>query len=342
MLIASVPALVSISYLVYGGQRHDFFALDDFIWLHAVRTPSDLNVIKNALTFPKDSDFFVHTPFWRPAIDAYFWVMGEGFAFRPEPYHTVNIVLHGLNAVLVAWICRLFTRSLASALLAGALFAVLPTYEFAVSWISEATDLFGLFFYLLAVLFYGLNLRRRTTGLYGLALFAYVAALLCKESSVTLPALLVGLEIALHQPGVAWRESLARLLPVAVVSALYGALVYFGEYRSTSHLGLYSFGPHALGNIWTYVKWMAWPSTSDSFVVSAGRVIVMSTVVGALALAAWRRNLAVLVAFGWMVLALLPVSFFAPASSTATPTAPAQRSPCSAASRRRCSSAWSK
>jgi hypothetical protein len=277
-----------------------------------VREPDGINVIKNALTFPKDSAFFVHTPFWRPAIDAYWWIMAQAFDVEPEPYHAANILAHGLNAVLIAWICRLFTRSLAASAAAGILFAVLPTYDFAVSWISEATDLLGLFFYLVTVLCYGLNLHRRTTGLYAFALLAFLLALLCKESASTLPVLLLGLEIVVRDPRIetSWRDAAGRLMPFAVLTALYGLLLYFGEYRNSSDLGIYSFGPHVFKNVWTYAKWMAMPFAGGGFLVDAGRAAILALALGVTGLAAWRRDLIAVLAFGWIILALLPVSFF--------------------------------
>ena len=71
------------------------------------------------------------------------------FDLTPGWHHAVNVVLHGLNAVLLFLLVRRMTGRLWPSALVAALFAVHPLHVQSVAWISERKDvLSGLFFFL--------------------------------------------------------------------------------------------------------------------------------------------------------------------------------------------------
>jgi Flp pilus assembly protein TadD len=127
-----------------------------------------------------------------------FWLQWLLWGKAAAGYHTVNILLHALNSVLV-WrvLARLNVRG---AWLAGAIFAVHPVCAASVAWISEFKNTLSLPFFLLSIWFY---LRRDSPNVehatrntqhawYALSLIAFLLALLAKTSTVMLPVVLLG------------------------------------------------------------------------------------------------------------------------------------------------------
>ncbi len=131
---------------------------------------------------------------------------------NPVGYHLTNILLHGVNAGLFLWLAlRLFKLARPAAadrdqasLIWGAAFAALlfslhPLRVESVAWATERRDMLSGCFYLLALLAY---LRRfkdeqsrgGTRKYYWLCLAVFVASVLSKEMTVTLPVVLLILD----------------------------------------------------------------------------------------------------------------------------------------------------
>ena len=131
----------------------------------------------------------------------------------PFGYHLTNVVLHAANAALFFLIgkrilgtampaLRVETFGLWLAALSGTIvFATHPLRVESVAWATERRDVLCAFFYLLAVLAY-LNacatpaIAARARGLwYGAAIVAHAGALLSKSMAVSLPIVLLCLDL---------------------------------------------------------------------------------------------------------------------------------------------------
>jgi protein O-mannosyl-transferase len=199
------------------------------------------------------------------ALDYHIW------GLDPFGYHLTNLVLHAANTTLVyllAW--RIFhaiwvpgPEDDASGLRVGAaltalVFGVHPLRVETVAWITERIDLVCGFFYLLAVLLYlraveteSVNVGR-SRRCYWASVTMFVLALLSKSMAVSLPAVLLVLDVyplrrlrpAVHgwaTPG-PWRIW-SEKIPYVVVGALasigaFRALLSFGPATSWDRLGL--------------------------------------------------------------------------------------------------------
>ena len=314
-LSSSLALLLIVPFVVYWPYLGDFFALDDFIWLHAASTHDAGRFFRDAFGFPDATPFGAPTPFWRPLIDAYFYLARRLYGLEPMPYHVTNVALHAINAVLLAVLARRLSGSRGAGLVVALLWCVLPSYDIAVLWISEVTELLAALWYLSALVLYAGSRRRgRRAGLlYGLSLAATVLALLSKQSSVTLPLALAGLSLTVAPPR-SRRDVLrcaGELAPFFTVALIYAAFLYVREYPATADPGLYTIGPHALANGWDFLLRLGSPMTRpDGHVTGlASRLgAVCFLAAGGAALTARSRVLAF--AFAWTLLALLPYSFF--------------------------------
>ena len=234
----SPAALFLVALAVYWPHIDDFFALDDYVWLQAADTGDVLRFFRLAFSFPKGTAFDHPTPFWRPLVDSYFLVAWRLFGLDEAPYHAVNIVLHATNAALLLALMRQTGASRATGLAGALLFLILPTYGFAVTWISGVTELLAVCFCLVAVVAFVAYLRgaQRAALFYAAALLAFFLALLSKESSVTLPAMLVGLALVLRPPQSFGdlRRRAGEVAPFAGLAAAYFVFLYSQEYEAAA------------------------------------------------------------------------------------------------------------
>ena len=302
-------ACIPLALIVYWPHLGDYFVRDDFQVLRVARDKSVWVVVYRAFTFPDFATFDEITLAWRPLTDLYFYA-ARIFGLHPEPYHAVNVVLHGMvGGLTVIFVWRL-TSSVASGVVTGLLFTVAPTYDFAVTWISQGSEMFGAVLILGAFLAYREYLvSREPRRLYAIVTGLLAAmALLTKESTVMMLVLLPALAWALP-PGQRRRSPREIGWSLAPVAALVGGYVLFIAIReSTQGGGGYELGAHMWRNLRDYLEWMMYPRDREAN--EAARTL--GTVAFAAAvLAAFTLRQRALAFFGlWTIVALLPFTGF--------------------------------
>ncbi len=145
------------------------------------------------------------------------------FGLNPIPYHALNVMLHLINTWLVFKLTEQLSGKKLTALIVSVLFAVHPMHVESVAWVSELKDVLYALFYLSSLLFY---LRYMEAGFhakyYLLALFLFVLSLLSKPAAVTLPVLLIAIDMYKG------RKLNTRLLlekaPFLLLSLLFGIM----------------------------------------------------------------------------------------------------------------------
>ena len=161
-----------------------------------------------------------------PLLHSAFWLQYRLWGDQTLGYHLVNIVLHALNALLVALILR--RLRVPGALLAAAIFALHPVHVESVAWMAELKNTLSGFFYLASALAYlGFDERRRR-GMYTLSLALFAAALLCKTVTATLPAALL-VVFWWRRGGLNWRRDVLPLLPFLALGATAGLFTAWVE-----------------------------------------------------------------------------------------------------------------
>jgi tetratricopeptide (TPR) repeat protein len=183
------------------------------------------------------------------------------WGLNPAGYHLTNVLLHTANATLVYLIARRLlrvanpvavTRDLLawrlSAAFAALLFAVHPLRVESVAWVTERRDVLSGLFYLLAIWAYlrdaeaAIDVSIRQRVWYWISLGCFVLALFSKAITVTLPIVLIVLDVyPLRRLGSdaggfwspqarrRWAEKVpfilagAAMIPVALVAARSGA-----------------------------------------------------------------------------------------------------------------------
>jgi hypothetical protein len=295
LIPAAMGAWVFRSALAY------FFSQDDFLGLARARG------LAPPLAGP-----------WR-------WISGQLYFALMRPfgtesaaaYHAVSLLAHGAAAALLA---VLLARrvSVPAALLGAAFFAVHPSLYTALYSVSGIGEILSGLFVLATLLLASSGRPTRW-----LALAAFAAALLSKESVLLLPLVLLGGGGRRGAPAAGAR---ARLEPgrdvawaLAVLSAMFAAVLFFSDvFAVRSGPGArapYAFSPgmHVLANLTTYIGWAVqpWLPLAHGFQDALDASVAPAAVIAVLLFAAgmaWPR----LRATGWRSGAALFLLLLAP------------------------------
>ena len=154
-----------------------------FIWDdpdYVVNNPNlrDLPGLFRTWTSPASS------PQFYPLVFTTFWAEYQLFGLWAPAYHTTNILLHALAAVLLHRVLGKLEFPPAAALFGALLWSLHPVHVESVAWITERKNTLSLVFYLLAFL----QLTRRTTPGLVLAFLFFALALASKTVTASLPA----------------------------------------------------------------------------------------------------------------------------------------------------------
>lgn len=159
---------------------------------------------------------------------------------NPFTYHLVNITFHALTS-LTLFLLLFFTldngtswrgkNAFGIAGLTALLFAINPLNTETVTYISGRASGMAGFFYLLAILLFILGSLKKFKGkvliFYPLALIAFLAAVLSKETSFTLPAVIILYDLCFMNND-RWVSLKSRLafLYLPIIFLLFALLIY--------------------------------------------------------------------------------------------------------------------
>ncbi len=252
VLVAYTPAL--------GGD----FVWDDDVYVINADTLRDLEGLKRIWVEPTS------IPQYYPLVHTTFWLEYQAWGLETLGYHLVNVFVHGLSA-FVLW--RVLLRlGVPGAWLAAAVFALHPVHVESVAWITQRKNVLSGLFYLLAAWAYlrfrpmddPRGVRQDRLLYYQLAWLAFVAALLSKTVTASLPAgLLVVAWWKRREPP--WRDAV-YLAPMLVVGAVMGLTTAYLEKIHVGAEGIdweLSVVERALvagRALWFYAGKLVWPA----------------------------------------------------------------------------------
>lgn len=193
------------AWLYWPVQRFEFVNFDDpeYVTGHEiVNRGLQLETVRWALTHP-------HASNWHPLTTLSHAADVSMFRLNPAGHHLVNLGLHVVNSVLVLAMLRVWTGSVWRSALVAVLFAWHPMHVESVAWISERKDVLSTLFFLLTLLAYARYAAAtrgpawgaaKTQGpkskvAYGFALLFFALGLMSKAMLVTLPGVLLLLDL---------------------------------------------------------------------------------------------------------------------------------------------------
>jgi protein O-mannosyl-transferase len=257
------------------------------------------------------------------------------FGADPGVFHSTNMLWHAANVCLVYFVLRGLTGKIGSSLVVGAFFAVHPLHVESVAWVAERKDVLSTFWLLVAVLAYAAYARKPSRWRMFVVGVAMAAGLLAKPMLVTLPVLLLlldiwplrraaGSEVTNDQPPVvpcSWLELVIEKRSLFVLAFLFGLITVVAQQSQVHSAGgktlpaIIRVGNAVYAYGW-YLRKTVWPAGLCAFYVHPtlslpwSNVAAAAIVLGAISAWAWlgrREHPYRLVGWLWFLVALLPV-----------------------------------
>jgi tetratricopeptide (TPR) repeat protein len=318
-------ALFVLTWLLFARSLgHDFVNYDDPDYVTAnphVRAGLSGEGLRWALTAG-------HASNWHPLT----WVSHQSdatfFGDRPRGHHATSVTWHALTAALAFLALRRLTGACWTSAFCAALFAWHPLRVESVSWVAERKDvLSGFWWWAVLWLYAGYVERRRAGGggaaaRYALALAAFALGLMAKPMLVTLPCVLLLLEVwplrrvAVPGPapaGVAtaigsWRAVLLEKVPFFALAAASAWVTYQVQQAGGSVSAALGLGDRLGNAVIAVVRYLGkFVAPVDLAVLYPhpgswpGRQVIAALVVIAVlsAVAAWQLRRRPWIAIGW-------------------------------------------
>jgi tetratricopeptide (TPR) repeat protein len=277
-----------------------------------------------------------HVGQWHPLttlsfmLDASLWGLGSG------GFHLHNALLHGLAAVLLFHALRALTGALWRSALAAALFTLHPLRVESVAWIAERKDVLSGVFFMATLWAYAVAARRSPSAVrFAATTVLFALGLLCKPMLVTLPLVLLLLDVwplrrfpwatatdAAGGTANFWpqlRPLLVEKIPLFALALLAGIVALAGLGEHFNPIPPLALGPRLMFIPVSYVGYLlkaVWPfGLSAHYPYSAdgpplwqflGSLLLLAALTW-LAVKLRRRHPVVLVGWFWFLVTLLPV-----------------------------------
>ena len=318
MLVAAL-ALVAATLAAYHGlPGNGFVNYDDD------RCITDVAEVQAGLTLHGVGWAFTtfHCANWFPLTWLSWMLDAELHGLSARAFHATSLALHIANALLALLAFTRLTGSLAVGAFAAGVFALHPLHVESVAWAAARKDVLSGFFWMLALLAYERWVRRGASAWRGAAVtFFFVLGLLSKPIGVTLPCVLLLLDIwplrrLQTEGGHAWdaarvRRALLEKSGLFAIAGLFGVLVLGAQSAggAVAPLERYPLAVRVANAVVAYATYLRraflptdlavfYPHPGDS--LAAQRVVAAAALLLAIsALAYWQRWRRPQLAVGW-------------------------------------------
>jgi tetratricopeptide (TPR) repeat protein len=324
-----VAVLIVLPLLVYWNALNNPFLYDDFHSIVENPHVRDLGNIPRFFATNEMSSTKLGFGMYRPMLYASYTLNYAVSGYDPFSFRLVNLLLHVANGLLVFLVCKRISQSLTVGFFASTLFAVHPLGTESINYISCRSNVMATTFYLISVALFlaythGTVPWRRIT-LYSGALLCFVAGILTKAIAITMPVLLVFLDLLVLKP---WGKTpsarilLRRHAAFFIIAALHVAWLFTKDLTPTIERRSMLFNLLLqVKAVAFYLKLLVFPKglcvshVSDAQGTLNLAFFLSTAVIAAALFLAWRlRKNYGLLSFAalWYFIALLPTSSFLP------------------------------
>jgi tetratricopeptide (TPR) repeat protein len=177
------------------------------------------------------SSFYVSL--YQPLTSLSFAVEYRLAGLNPRVYHTVNVLLHLANILLVFLLVRSLSQNAGIAVATAALFAVHPLQVEATAWASSLSIVLSSLFYLGTLIAYVAYAKSGKARYFAAALTLFLLALGAKTTAATLPLVLLVIDVYLQRK--VSRRTIGEKIPFFLLSFTFGCVTMFAR-SGVSHV----------------------------------------------------------------------------------------------------------
>ncbi len=244
---------------------------DDYVFKNPyVREGLSLEGLRWAFTSP-------HAANWHPLTWLSHMLDVQLFGLNAGMHHLVNVFLHAASAALLFLAVSGMTQKTWPSALVALLFAIHPLRAESVAWIAERKDVLSGLFFMATLLCYGRYVRRPTRRGFVAVTIAFALGLLSKPMLVTLPPLLLLLDLwPLQRFGSSSLAQLVREKALWFAMAIASAVITFlvqdgaGAVSPAFALGFEARISNSFSAYMTYVRQSFWPSDLCAIYIHPG------------------------------------------------------------------------
>ena len=240
--------IFAVSFLLFYPSLNYYFFQDDWFVLNWVRTG-------NLLSF---FEFRTDIIYWRPlSMPLFFWLGRSLFDLNPRGFHTMALLFHFVNILLIGHLSFLIFKNKKAKLITMALYATASFHFMSLSWLSLTWNTIGFMFFILSLILY-LNFKK-TRSIYNaigtLALFLF--ALASNEFAILFTAAVLTLDFIFNERfNFSYFKNHLILILSIFITAIYLVLRIFispipsqGEYSIATDQRM-------LKNLLWYILWL--------------------------------------------------------------------------------------
>ena len=184
--------LIFAIIIAYGQVRNfDFVDFDDGLYItENIHVQKGLTIEGLIWAFTS-----FHSANWHPMTWFSHMLDCELYGLNPMGHHWTNIQLHMANTLLLFLILQMMTGAIWRSAFVAGLFALHPLHVESVAWVAERKDVLSTFFWLLTMLAYLRYVKKPVLIRYFMVLIFFVLGLMSKPMLVTLPFVLLLLDL---------------------------------------------------------------------------------------------------------------------------------------------------
>lgn len=311
--------LIVFNLVVYASvSHHDFIRFDDPGYVTENPHVSSGLTRENVL-WALTTGYFAN---WHPLTWMSHMLDVQVFGMNAGPHHLVNLFLHIAGTVLLFGLLHWMTGALGRSAFVAALFAVHPAHVESVAWVAERKDVLSTVFWMLTICAYVAYIQRPGKNRYALMLVFYALGLMSKPMLVTLPFVLLLLDLwPLCRAATLMdlKQVVAEKIPLFVLAGASSMVTFLvqrqaGAVQTVNRLGFDFRVGNALRSYAAYIGEMVWPANLGVFypypkTLPAGQVAIALIVLIAITaiVLMYRRQRYLMVGWFWFLGTLVPV-----------------------------------
>lgn len=311
-LLIYLLLLVSVFAVYVQVRSYSFVSFDDPVYVTEnpqVRAGLTGDGLTWAFTTFRDSNWFPLT--WLSHMLDY-----QLFGLDSGWHHLTNVCLHALSTMLLFSVLQRMTAARWRSALVALMFALHPLHVESVAWVAERKDVLSALFWMLTLSAYVSYAARQSRIRYFLTLLVFCLGLMAKPMLVTLPVVLILLDLWPLRRGF----RIAEKLPFLVASLLSSIIAYVAHQRGgavatfeviplTTRVenAAVSYALYILKTLWPTRLAVFYPYPLQSLIVPAIFAAIALLAITVLAILAFRQRPYLAIGWLWYIVTLLPV-----------------------------------